>query len=33
MISTSDDRFQNIRDGVRDLCRQFPDEYHRKVDA
>jgi len=33
MISTSDDRFQDIRDGVRDLCRQFPDEYHRKVDA
>ena len=33
MISTSDDRFQDIRDGVRDLCRQFPDEYHRQVDA
>ena len=23
----------DIRDGVRDLCRQFPDEYHRQVDA
>ena len=33
MISSSDDRFQDIRDGVRDLCRQFPDEYHRQVDA
>ncbi|HMN65334.1 MAG TPA: acyl-CoA dehydrogenase family protein [Burkholderiaceae bacterium] len=33
MISTSDGRFQDIRDGVRDLCRQFPDEYHRQVDA
>ncbi len=33
MISSSDHAFQDIRDGVRDLCRQFPDEYHRKVDA
>jgi acyl-CoA dehydrogenase len=33
MISTSDGRFQDIRDGVRNLCRQFPDEYHRQVDA
>ncbi|HQY29156.1 MAG TPA: acyl-CoA dehydrogenase family protein [Burkholderiaceae bacterium] len=33
MISSSDQAFQDIRDGVRDLCRQFPDEYHRKVDA
>ncbi|MBI5718248.1 MAG: acyl-CoA/acyl-ACP dehydrogenase [Burkholderiales bacterium] len=24
---------QDIRDAVRDLCRQFPDEYFRKVDA
>ena len=24
--------FQDIRDAVRDLCAQFPDEYHRKVD-
>ena len=26
------DRYQDIRDAVRDLCAQFPDEYHRKVD-
>jgi acyl-CoA dehydrogenase len=24
--------YQDIRDAVRDLCRQFPDEYFRKVD-
>ena len=28
-----DDDFQDIRDGIRALCAQFPDEYHRKVDA
>jgi len=33
MRSTSDHSYQDIRDGVRDLCRQFPDEYHRQVDA
>ena len=27
------DRYQDIRDGVRALCAQFPDEYHRRVDA
>ena len=27
------DRFQDIRDAVRALCAEFPDEYHRKVDA
>ncbi|MDI9332153.1 MAG: acyl-CoA dehydrogenase family protein [Alphaproteobacteria bacterium] len=26
------DAYQDIRDAVRDLCKQFPDEYHRKVD-
>ncbi len=26
------DQYGDIRDAVRDLCRQFPDEYHRKVD-
>ncbi len=26
------DRYQDIRDAVRQLCRQFPDEYFRKVD-
>ena len=25
--------FQDIRGGIRALCAQFPDEYHRKVDA
>jgi len=32
MSSSLQDRFEDIRDGVRDLCRQFPDEYFRKVD-
>jgi len=32
MTSSLQDRFEDIRDGVRDLCRQFPDEYFRKVD-
>jgi acyl-CoA dehydrogenase len=27
------DPYQDIRDAVRALCAQFPDEYHRKVDA
>ncbi|NLD67224.1 MAG: acyl-CoA/acyl-ACP dehydrogenase [Limnobacter sp.] len=27
------DKFHDIRDAVRDLCSQFPDEYHRKIDA
>ncbi|AZQ68127.1 acyl-CoA dehydrogenase [Silicimonas algicola] len=27
------DDFQDIRDGIRALCAQFPDEYHRKIDA
>ncbi len=27
------DEFQDIRDAVRQLCRQFPDEYFRQVDA
>ena len=26
------DAYQDIRDAVRALCAQFPDEYHRKVD-
>src|SRR5438045_4176905 len=29
---TTTDRFPDIRDAVRDLCRQFPDEYFRKID-
>ena len=32
MKTTSDDQFPDIRDAVRDLCAQFPDEYFRKVD-
>ncbi len=32
MTSSLQDRFEDIRDGVRDLCKQFPDEYFRKVD-
>ena len=26
------DPHQDIRDGVRQLCRQFPDEYFRRID-
>ncbi len=32
MKATTTDRFQEIRDAVRALCAQFPDEYHRKID-
>jgi acyl-CoA dehydrogenase len=28
-----DDRYAEIRDAVRALCAQFPDDYHRRVDA
>jgi acyl-CoA dehydrogenase len=28
-----DPRFEDLRDAIRDLCSQFPDEYFRKVDA
>src|SRR5579871_2823394 len=31
-MSPSTQRFQDIRDAVRDLCAQFPNEYFRKVD-
>src|SRR5207253_9432972 len=31
-MKTEPDKYQDIRDAVRDLCAQFPDEYHRKVD-
>lgn len=27
------DEFEEIRDGVRQLCKQFPDEYFREIDA
>ena len=29
---TPDTRFEDIRDGVRSLCQQFPQEYFRKID-
>ena len=32
-MQSSSDHYQDIRDAVRALCAQFPDEYHRKVDA
>ena len=32
MIKTTPDQYHDIRDAVRALCAQFPDEYHRKVD-
>lgn len=32
-MTPSDETYQDIRDGVRALCAQFPPEYHRKVDA
>lgn len=32
MSNAATDRFQDLRDAVRALCAQFPDEYHRKID-
>jgi acyl-CoA dehydrogenase len=32
-MQTSRENYQDIRDAVRALCAQFPNEYHRKVDA
>jgi acyl-CoA dehydrogenase len=32
MITTRADSHQEIRDAVRALCAQFPDEYHRRID-
>src|SRR5262252_2522374 len=32
-MSASADTHADIRDAVRALCAQFPDEYHRKIDA
>ncbi|MCD8505196.1 MAG: acyl-CoA/acyl-ACP dehydrogenase [Burkholderiaceae bacterium] len=31
-MTTHAEQFQDIRDGIRSLCAQFPDEYFRKVD-
>ncbi len=32
MLKTTTDEYQDIRDAVRALCAEFPDEYHRKID-
>jgi len=32
MIDATFERHGEIREAVRALCRQFPDEYHRKID-
>ncbi len=32
MIKTDSDQYQEIRDAVRALCAQYPDEYHRRID-
>ena len=32
MLNTTTDKYQDIRDAVRALCAEFPDEYHRKID-
>ncbi|WP_322048961.1 acyl-CoA dehydrogenase family protein [Paraburkholderia sp. J67] len=31
-MTETTDQYQDIRDAVRDLCSQFPDEYFRKID-
>ncbi|WP_027816506.1 acyl-CoA dehydrogenase family protein [Paraburkholderia bannensis] len=31
-MTETNDQYQDIRDAVRDLCSQFPDEYFRKID-
>ena len=33
MVRSAPDRYQEIRDAVRALCAQFPDSYHREIDA
>ena len=33
MLKPTTDAYQDIRDAVRQLCAEFPDEYHRKIDA
>jgi acyl-CoA dehydrogenase len=32
MLKTASDRYQDIRDAVRALCAEFPDDYHRRID-
>ncbi|MCG8358564.1 MAG: acyl-CoA/acyl-ACP dehydrogenase [Kiloniellales bacterium] len=31
-MQTTNESYQEIREGVRALCAEFPDEYHRKID-
>ena len=33
MLKAAPDQYQEIRDAVRALCAEFPDEYHRAIDA
>jgi len=33
MIKTKPDQYKDIRDAVRSLCAEFPDSYHREIDA
>jgi len=33
MRTTESVKYQDIRDGVRTLCEQYPDEYHRRIDV
>ncbi|WP_281856912.1 acyl-CoA dehydrogenase family protein [Litoreibacter halocynthiae] len=32
MLQHTTDEFEDIRDAIRALCAEFPDEYHRKID-
>jgi acyl-CoA dehydrogenase len=32
MRKSAPEKFQDIRDGVRAICEQYPDEYHRRID-
>lgn len=32
MTQYADEQFQDIRDAIKALCAEFPDEYHRKID-
>ena len=32
MRYVGDDRYEDIREGVRAVCAEFPAEYHRKID-
>ncbi|SBT09087.1 Acyl-CoA dehydrogenase domain protein [Candidatus Accumulibacter aalborgensis] len=33
IMLNADDEYREIREAIRDLCRQFPDEYFRAIDA